>query len=550
MNTILYFILLAISFTGQEPPAQSAGIGDQKCGAFCLFVALKALGVNVGSLEDLEQSMGSPSSSGYTLEQVQASAQKYGLHAVAVETTVRNLSLRKRGFCCITLLSPSHYVLLYDVDETRAFIVDPPRETRIPINGFLAIWSKKCLILSKEPLESEESIGRTPAYVFWLAGASGLLVFLSLVMIAKSKGYIKFGSRSAVGGVLALASLLGAAGCGRNTDSHRASSSPGLSAAPRNIDLGKIYLGEGSSRTPVAFLLTNTSEAPIRIISMSGSCSCTKAGVGKTYLEPGEKTRLDASIQPGDLPEDRRALIYVESDDPMMRVMEVPVTWTVENPLKSKPERVEAVTKPGELKSLGIILRTSGMALCPSCSIEGFCDNPLVNAEFRPLGIRDAKLSRSHEGAVGTAVVASAFIRLLPSLEESTLYATLRVRLSCNGKIRASLSVPIVCHKLLDLEASPRAFSLGAMKSGEQRTLVVKLKADGDRPFRVTGVSCSDPQLLKGSIFASAESSLHSVEFKIEAPNAPGPRRGVLSINIDPIRSPLLEVPFSGIVRK
>lgn len=175
-------LLLTVGLIGvEEPPSES--VSDQQRGAYCLFIALKALGEKLGRFEEFEASLPKPGPSGHTADELSKFAADRGLHTLTVETSLENLGLRDRGFCCITAITSSHYVLLYDADDERVFLVDPPDSKQLLVDGFKAVWSRKCLLISRSPLQREEDLGRTPLVLRVLIGLAALVAALALVFL-------------------------------------------------------------------------------------------------------------------------------------------------------------------------------------------------------------------------------------------------------------------------------------------------------------------------------------------------------------------------------
>src|SRR5690606_7464680 len=103
---LMVLLAMAGAASGQEPstaeaPAALAAAEQPLCGAYCLYAALLALDVDVESLDIVEQRMGPPPASGYSLGQLAQAAASFGVESLGVETTYDRLLARAGRFTCI-----------------------------------------------------------------------------------------------------------------------------------------------------------------------------------------------------------------------------------------------------------------------------------------------------------------------------------------------------------------------------------------------------------------------------------------------------------------
>src|SRR5260370_38863256 len=142
------FLASAAAMQAKEAPAGP----DLKGGSQCLYVALKALDIPVGSFAELESRLGQPSAAGYSMGQLNDIACAYGAETLGVETNFENLRRRPGRFACIALVDKNHFVNLANVDGKRAHVIDPPRDYSIPLDGLGTRWNGKALLISPDPL--------------------------------------------------------------------------------------------------------------------------------------------------------------------------------------------------------------------------------------------------------------------------------------------------------------------------------------------------------------------------------------------------------------
>jgi ABC-type bacteriocin/lantibiotic exporter with double-glycine peptidase domain len=158
MNCVLF--VSALSLNWLMYPAVEVVTENQslRCGSHCLYVALSMFGKAPETIEELESRMGRRTAKGYSVRQLMAAAEHYGASVAAVETNMTNVVARQSRFACIALLTNQHFVLIGDIRDGRAMLVDPPRTYSIPVETLGSQWSGAALLISDVPLESEEGL--------------------------------------------------------------------------------------------------------------------------------------------------------------------------------------------------------------------------------------------------------------------------------------------------------------------------------------------------------------------------------------------------------
>lgn len=154
----MFQLLLAFCLTASDgsadPKQGSLGKPELHCGSYCLFVALRALDIDIPSVESLEEKLGQPGMAGYSMEQLARAAEAFGAHTLGIETSLEHLERRPGRFACIALLEgSSHYVCIYDVHGQGIGIVDPPNSQVVQREAFAPIWSGKALLIARSPIE-------------------------------------------------------------------------------------------------------------------------------------------------------------------------------------------------------------------------------------------------------------------------------------------------------------------------------------------------------------------------------------------------------------
>lgn len=157
---MLATIVLATAAVAAAPPAENADNVDMRCGAYCLYVSLKALNVAVPSYAELEGKLGPASANGYSLGHMADVAQQYGAKTLGVVTTPENLALRPRPFACIALFGKNHFVNIGDIADGKCIFIDAPNKFEIPLDALRGAWDGTALLISTSPLAPEEELER------------------------------------------------------------------------------------------------------------------------------------------------------------------------------------------------------------------------------------------------------------------------------------------------------------------------------------------------------------------------------------------------------
>lgn len=157
------------------------GAPPLRCGSQCLYVAAKALEKAPPSFAALEELIGSPTASGYSLEMLKTGAERLELHTLAVATTFENLRWREGQFVCLAHLDGDHFVLFSDVNDSHATIIDPPTSYRLPLSTLNTRWQGAALLISTAPLESEAAI--TERIAAYRVAVRILVVFAGILVV-------------------------------------------------------------------------------------------------------------------------------------------------------------------------------------------------------------------------------------------------------------------------------------------------------------------------------------------------------------------------------
>ena len=183
----MFIMPLLVVSIGYQPAAEVARpLPDLRCGGYSLFILLEALGIAPDQYADFEAELGPPGSSGYSMLQLAEQATRSGAKTLAVRTSLENLRSRNDPFACICLLDEGHFVLLYDLDEKYAHVVDFPRSYKTGVDAFLGRWDGEALLVGPNEMRSEESVTtlrRVRAAIIPSVAAAVLLIVTTFIVI-------------------------------------------------------------------------------------------------------------------------------------------------------------------------------------------------------------------------------------------------------------------------------------------------------------------------------------------------------------------------------
>ena len=237
----------------------------------------------------------------------------------------------------------SHYVLLYDIDDTSVYLIDGTEAKRIPRDTFLQLWTRNSLLVGQTPFLREEIIGDT-GWTRLLVFAGGAILLLSFALLCAPRAYIRV-IQNRVSRKTVVVTLLGVAcafsGCRRDVPTSRLShKGPARIYVDRNLySLGLVPLESISSSTyDVPIAIRNNGGENLVIQGIETGCVCTSVEVlTNRTIQPGENSELTARIKLGYSPERRRTALTITTNDPANPVVEVAIEWQVVNPLRTLP---------------------------------------------------------------------------------------------------------------------------------------------------------------------------------------------------------------------
>lgn len=180
-----FVLVLAVVTAGRGATVQPKPGVDLRCGAYCLYVALKALERPVGSFEAFEKELGGPSAMGYSMEQLARAAESHGAYSLGVQTSLAHLESRPGRFACIALLErDGHFVCIYDIDDRSVFVVDPPEYRVVARDAFERLWPGKAVLISNSVISP---LSRFRIRPWAIAGGCTLAGVVGLVAVVYAR---------------------------------------------------------------------------------------------------------------------------------------------------------------------------------------------------------------------------------------------------------------------------------------------------------------------------------------------------------------------------
>jgi hypothetical protein len=460
------------------------------------------------------------------MEDLSAAAQRAGAYAAGVETTLENLSYRNGRFACIAHLQQGHFVNLYDFerDKRRVWIIDPPHKRELQADAFRAIWTKKVLLISRFPLEPEESI-RPPANLAPRAAIVALGVATLCVAIASLRS-----RRARSLSMLALSLCLAGCHADRNASETREvfPALPRLVLDPELVDLTSNRV-DGGSPINASVLIRNQGASPLILLAVKPSCGCTVVQA-PTLISPGTSETLRISINAGFDDGVRLASLNLLTNDPLRPSVVLPLRWSVGRSLRVDPSLVDfGKVRPGQVArekiqmTLSATLADSNLSVqaAPSC-LEYHWSSPTAHDRTRVLTV--TLTGNEMPGLY------NASLELMNG--SKTLLATVRLKWEVASR----------------LTSEPRALFLSGVRPNQTLRLNVLIKSDAE-DFLIEEAELLDG--IGGSIDIDRKcppAAMQKLAIELQAPAEPGISRFRIRVGTDLAADASIEIPCSLIV--
>ena len=557
MNIVIFLTIIASSAINLIPQ-NSELQEDVRCGSYCLAVALKSLG-SKQKLDELEQRLGEPSLSGYSLLQLANASKDLGFKIALIQTDLDQLIYRKKTlgerFTCITLVKDDHFVLLYDTKESDVLICDPPFFKKSEVDVFKKTWSGKALLISSLPLATEEEIGQARRNRHILSSSLYticlFLILSTAVYFLISRRAKRFRRNHNISTLLCF-TVLTICGCnGESASPVSGSRQFGgvLTLSPETHELGILQGGVNRSLR-VDSKLTNSGSQALVLLNFIASCDCTSAQVGKKVLAPGESTILSTNIKLGDSSEPRMTRIQIHSNDQNHPTQSIVYKWKVENPIfTAQPSYTFLELPTGEPYKFTIPINSRFITLCNQCRLTFEHDSDLIKSEWLP---NQNLFTKNHlpthtDDKVNELGLVN--LRLDRRSDDNFVDRTLEIKLTCGEDLLATSSIPIKWSVQRPIVISPSRITLGKTKTSEKHSKELLIKVANGK-IRIKGITCIDNNVKFSARYPAVSFSDAILSFEIVVPQQTGLWREFIQIETDFPGSEKIFVPVSCIIEE
>ncbi|MGC8642354.1 MAG: cysteine peptidase family C39 domain-containing protein, partial [Isosphaeraceae bacterium] len=291
---LLFVLCVLAQLANAQAPSKKPNL---KCGAYCLYVALRALDVDVPNYDALEKELGLPGRLGYSMSDLARVAELHGAHVKGMETHLEDLASRRQRLAYICLSSTGHFVCLYNVDGALVHLVDPPEVLSVPVDTFKQQWTGKVLLISDSPIRESASIVPHGPWAWGLLIATIATACLLVVLLKRSTRINRLTAP-----ILVILSIFIAQGCRPSAQRERPRGElPRIEISPQIVDLGHVTTGPDSHE--VRAKVKNVGTAPLAISRTESSCGCTVAELPGEPVQPGAtdwiRLKIRTGLEPG-----------------------------------------------------------------------------------------------------------------------------------------------------------------------------------------------------------------------------------------------------------
>lgn len=278
------------------------------------------------------------------------------------------------------------------------------------------------------------------------------------------------------------------------------------------------------------FHVTNTGNAVLSITQVRPSCGCTATVLGKWSIGPGEGTDLEATFDPHGQRGTVRKSMEVVCNDP--KTPRVTLTFEADVVQEIMPS-VDAL----------YLVAAKSVPARTSLRYASGSGEPVKITEARAPGADFLAFSWRQDGKDAVLDVAFDGRKVAPGRFRGVETATVRFT---NPRM-PQLPLDIQWELKPAVQASPSTLVFEGAAGAEQRLKLTLKQADG-KPFRVTGMSCSLPQLrVEGLMQAPAAQQELSVT--LPATLKPGRYSETLSLTTSDPDQPELTLRIAAILK-
>jgi hypothetical protein len=270
--------------------------------------------------------------------------------------------------------------------------------------------------------------------------------------------------------------------------------------------------------------INNPYEQPVRIGSVTPSCSCTTANMPpKTMLNTYESTELEISMDTRRFIHHKDAVVTVRFDAPQFAEVRIPVQMYV---------RTDVVLTPGSA-NFGALDAGKGGTQTIDIAYAGNPDRKdwaIIEAKTNNphLDVMLEETSRSGGGTVNVSVDYALTVTLKPTAPPGSFRGV--IQLVTNDATNPI--VPVLAEARIegDITVTPENVALGTLIPGREKTVNVVIR--GKKPFSISKIESESNDEAFLVRLPEGEKPVHVLPLTITPPDKPGAYQEVFTVTI------------------
>ncbi|MDQ3333031.1 MAG: DUF1573 domain-containing protein [Planctomycetota bacterium] len=288
-----------------------------------------------------------------------------------------------------------------------------------------------------------------------------------------------------------------------------------------NHDFGAVARG---AEVKAKIIINNPYEQPVRIGSVTPSCSCTTANMPpKTTLNTYESTELEISMDTRRFVRHKDAIVTIRFDAPQFAEVRIPVQMYV---------RTDVVLTPGSA-NFGAVDVGKGGTQTIDIAYAGNPDRKdwaIVEAKTSNPHL-DVKVEETSRTGGGTVNVAVNYV-LTATLKPTAPAGSFRGIIQLITNDATNPIVPVLAEARIegDITVTPENVPLGTLVPGREKTVNVVIR--GKKPFGISKIECESEDEAFLVRLPEGEKAVHVLPLTITPPEKAGPYQEVFTVTI------------------
>jgi Protein of unknown function (DUF1573) len=283
----------------------------------------------------------------------------------------------------------------------------------------------------------------------------------------------------------------------------------------RAHDFGNVAKG---SQVRHSFPVVNRSNSEVHIVTWRPKCGCTGVTVGARVIPPGTQTTIEATIDTTRFQGRKDSGLTLVIDRPNYVEVDLNLTCFIRTDVTLTPGQIDfgTIRRSDKLPSAVLTLTYSGGR--PGWEIA---EMKTQSSKVKAVAER---LNRSPGGLVQWTVSAT----LQSSITNG--YFKDEITLITNDTPAQTIPISVVANVQSAVSVTPSIINFGPIRAGQSVTKVVYVRSAS--PFSLTKLE-ADRAELQAVEPKPASLATHAVNVTIQAPAAPGPYYGIVTIESD-----------------